>query len=260
MGENQKKLIQERFTRTAEVFTRYAVEESDEYVRRKIEFIVPQSHEHALDIACGPGTLALALRPAIARVCGIDLTEKMLRLARERAAEKGFDHADLVRGDVEQLPFPERSFDIVCCGQSFHHFLRPAVILAEMRRVTKPDGRIAVFDSMAPEEDARARLHDLVEKTRDPSHTHSLKHSEFLSLFRRARLRLECEQQLSREQWFSKWAYRADLHPETEAFRLCRQMLLDSIAGDEAGFEPEVVGDDIRFIHHEGYFLLKRNS
>lgn len=258
MGENQKKLIQERFSRTAEAFARYAVEESEAYVRRKIEFIVPQAHQHALDVACGPGTLALALRPAVAHVCGIDLTETMLRLARERAAQKGYDHADFVRGDVEQLPFPDHSFDIVCCGQSFHHFLRPAVILAEMRRVTKPEGRIAIFDSMAPEEDARARLHDLIEKTRDPSHTHSLKHSEFLGLFRDTNLCLERAQQFPREQSFLKWAYRADLDPETEAFRLCRQMMLDSIPGDQAGFEPERVGDDIRFIHHEGHFLLKR--
>lgn len=258
MGEEQKKLIQDRFTRTAEVFARYAVDDSEQYVRRKIDFVAPQPQEHALDIACGPGTLALALLPAVARVCGIDLTEKMLRVAMERAAQKGHAHADFVRGDVEQLPFGNASFDIVVCGQSFHHFLRPAVILAEMRRVCRRDGRIAIFDSMSPEEDARARLHDLIEKTRDPSHTHSLKPSEFLQMFREAKLRLEREQQLPRVQSFAKWAFRADLHPETEQYRACRQMMLDSIPGDQAGFEPEVVGDDIRFIHHEGHFLLKK--
>lgn len=260
MGEEQKKLIQDRFTRTAELFARYAVDDSEQYVRRKVDFVEPRADEHALDIACGPGTLALALMPAVARVCGIDLTEKMLRLAIERATQKGHGHADFVRGDVEQSPFANDSFDIVVCGQSFHHFSRPAVILAEMRRVSRPDGRIAIFDSISPEEDARAQLHDLIEKTRDPSHTHSLKYSEFLQMFREAKLRLERDQQLPRVQSFSKWAYRADLRPETAQYRSCRQMMLDSIPGDQAGFEPEVVADDIRFIHHEGYFLLKRNS
>lgn len=258
MDDDQKKLIQERFTRTAELFARHAIVDSEQYVRRKIEFMAPRGNERALDIACGPGTLALALAPVVARVCGIDLTEKILRLAAEQAAANGYAHAVFVRGDVEQLPFPDNSFDLACCALSFHHFARPAVVLAEMRRVTHRAGALAIFDLMAPEEDTRAALHHQIETIRDPSHTHSLKHSEFLELFKKASLVLEREEEQPRVQWFSKWAERAALNPESEAYRTCRQMMLDSIAGDRGGFEPEIVGEDIRFVHHEGHFLLHK--
>lgn len=260
MNADHKKLVQERFTRTAELFAQHALVDSEEYVRRKIEFIAPQGSELVLDIACGPGTLALELAPVVRHVFGIDLTEKILLLAAETAANRGPAHAAFVRGDVELLPFPADSFDLACCGQSFHHFARPALVLAEMRRVSRRGGRIAIFDSMAPEEEARAALHDQIEKIRDPSHTHTLQHSEFLELFRRTNLVLERELERPRQQWFSKWAERAVLAPETEAYRQCRQMMLDSIAGDRAGLEPKVIGDDIRFIHHEGHFLLRKTG
>jgi SAM-dependent methyltransferase len=130
----------------------------------------PKRHE-VIDIACGPGSLTLELAPHVARATGFDITPAMLDQARAAQAAKGLENVDWVQGNAEALPFPDDAFSLVTCSAAFHHFEQPAAILAEMRRVCRPGGRIVVSD-VTPEED-KAAAYDRMEKMRDPSHGHA---------------------------------------------------------------------------------------
>ncbi|MFA7268184.1 MAG: methyltransferase domain-containing protein [Sterolibacterium sp.] len=95
-----------------------------------------------LDLASGPGVLAQAawLRTASrSRIVACDLAEGMLAESRRR--HPGILHA---AADAECLPFPAAHFDRVLCGLGLMIFPDEAQALAEMRRVLKPGGRIAV--------------------------------------------------------------------------------------------------------------------
>jgi SAM-dependent methyltransferase len=103
-----------------------------------------------LDVGCGVGhwgrTLAQVL-PAEARITGVDPDPYWVETARGRAAER----ADAARfeyqvGVAERLPFADVSFDLVTCQTVLIHVADPAAALAEMVRVTRPGGRVAVAE------------------------------------------------------------------------------------------------------------------
>ena len=91
-------------------------------------------------------------------------------------------------GDVVPLPFPDASFSVVVTRYSFHHFLDPKAVLAEMVRVCRPGGRVAVIDvfTSSPEQ---AEAYNRVEKLRDPSHVRALSLGELTGLCDDAGLR-----------------------------------------------------------------------
>ncbi|HEY6776007.1 MAG TPA: class I SAM-dependent methyltransferase [Thermoleophilaceae bacterium] len=94
-----------------------------------------------LDVACGSATLPAARTGA--RVTGLDLSPELLAIARERAAAQGLD-IEWLDGDAEELPFGDASFDRVI--STFGHMFTPdqGRVAAEMRRVCRPGGAIAI--------------------------------------------------------------------------------------------------------------------
>jgi len=105
--------------------------------------------QEVLDVACGTGVVAITASRLGARVRGLDLTPELLERARENARIAGAEIA-FAEGDVEAMPFPDATFDVVL-SQFGHMFApRPDVAVGEMLRVLKPGGTIA-FSTWPPE-------------------------------------------------------------------------------------------------------------
>jgi SAM-dependent methyltransferase len=105
--------------------------------------------QKVLDIACGTGVVAVTAARAGAEVTGFDLTPELLEHARENARLADVS-IEFHEGDVEQLPFPDESFDAVV-SQFGHMFApRPEVAIGQMLRVLKRGGTIA-FSTWPPE-------------------------------------------------------------------------------------------------------------
>lgn len=106
----------------------------------------------ALDVATGTGDLAFALARVAGsrgRVVGIDFTDPMLDLARQKIRPAGpapaFQHADALN-----LPFPDGGFDAVTIGFGLRNVADVPRALAEMRRVLRPGGRMACLEVTKP--------------------------------------------------------------------------------------------------------------
>lgn len=100
----------------------------------------------ALDVCCGTGDIAFALRDGGARVVGLDFSAPMLRVAQERSAVGvGF-----LRGDAQRLPFAGNSFDTVTVGYGLRNLASWQRGLEEMWRVARPGGRILVLEFGKP--------------------------------------------------------------------------------------------------------------
>ncbi len=105
-----------------------------------------KSGKRYLDIGCGAGMAAQMAASRGAEVSGIDAADELLAIARSRVS-----NADFRQGDVEELPFDERWFDVVTGFNSFQYAGNPVVALTEARRVTKPDGSVIIMTWGDPE-------------------------------------------------------------------------------------------------------------
>ena len=115
-----------------------------------VRFARIASGEAVLDVGTGTGVVAITAARAGAQVQALDLTPELLEQARENARIAQREDIVWTEGDAEQLPYPDASFDVVL-SQFGHMFApRPDVVMAEMRRVLKRNGRIA-FATWPPE-------------------------------------------------------------------------------------------------------------
>jgi SAM-dependent methyltransferase len=118
-----------------------------------------------LDVACGTGNFSRDFGRSVGPeglVVGIDVSETMLARAVEDTRRAGLDQVAYVRGDAQELPFRDRSFDAVCCFAAFHLFEDPMRALDRMTRVLTPGGRIALFTSVRGRTAPLRRLESLL--------------------------------------------------------------------------------------------------
>lgn len=115
-----------------------------------VDVVHLQPGEAVLDVGCGTGTLALLAKKRIGKtgsVCGVDPSASLLAGARRKAARARLP-IDLQIGGIEQLPFPDQSFDVVLSTFMLHHIPHDLKRqgLTEIMRVLRPEGRLLVVD------------------------------------------------------------------------------------------------------------------
>ena len=117
----------------------------EHYLRKRTAFVVRHCPPGAaLDVGCGTGALAARLAGAGYETVGVDPSEGMLEVLRQRSPQ-----VRAVRASAESLPFPDDSFDVVLTVAVLHHIADRGGVrrtLAEMVRVAKPSGRVLVWD------------------------------------------------------------------------------------------------------------------
>jgi len=187
----QKHVVQHEFTRQATAYAALPSVSDPMRIDRLIQAVDPSPAARVLDVATGPGDVALGFAAQCREVVGIDLTGATLALAEARRKERGRANLHFVMGDTEHLPFENDTFDVVVCRFAFHHFERPAHVLAEMTRLCRPGGHVAVEDLVVSEHAARGAYQHKVEVLRDPSHTRAVPLSEMLALFAAVGLEVE---------------------------------------------------------------------
>lgn len=123
-----------------------------------VERIRCQPGERILEVGVGTG-LSLPLYPAHARVWGIDISPEMLARARARVVRMGLAQVEgLVRMDGERMAFADDSFDHVVAMYVVSVVPNPERLVAEMRRVCRPDGTLYIVNHFLQEQPLLARL------------------------------------------------------------------------------------------------------
>jgi SAM-dependent methyltransferase len=172
-------MADDRFARTAGRMAALQDERAAALADRVRTFLAARGDEHALDVGCGAGALALALAPIVADVVGVDRVPELLALGRGRAPA----NVTFVEGDAEALTFADASFDLVGTLRTLHHVQHPERVLAELARVCRPGGRVLVIDQIAPADPLEALALDRFERARDPGHARLLPESDLRQLF-----------------------------------------------------------------------------
>lgn len=123
------------FDKIAQTFTQGA----EEFIAR----LALKPGTRLLDMACGTGNLAFPAARAGADVRGADIATNLLETARSRSEAEGLK-IEFDEGDVEQLPYPDASFDVIVSSFGAMFAPRPELVAAELLRVCRPGGRIAL--------------------------------------------------------------------------------------------------------------------
>ena len=110
-----------------------------------VEALDPKPGEHVLDLAAGTGTSSEPLAAAGALVVPCDFSVGMLRVGKTARPRLPF-----VAGDATRLPFEDDAFDAVSISFGLRNIVDPHAGLVEMRRVTRPGGRLVVCEFSHP--------------------------------------------------------------------------------------------------------------
>ena len=128
------------------------------------QIVDAQTPVQVLDLACGTGDFSIAIAKALTggQVTGVDLSEGMLAVMREKVAKAGLDKMiSIEEGDGENLRFPDNTFDRVTIAFGIRNFEDRPKGLKEMLRVLKPGGRLVILELSRPENKVIRWFYDL---------------------------------------------------------------------------------------------------
>lgn len=205
---NVKDHVQQRFGDVAANYRTSRVHATGPDLDLMVNAVSLDSDAQVLDAGCGAGHTSLAIAPRVARVVACDFTAAMLEQVDALARERGIGNIETQLADVEDLPFPARSFNLVVTRYSAHHWLRPQRALTEFRRLLKDDGVFLISDIIAREDYAQDTFLQAIELLRDPSHVRDYRISEWRAMLREAGFRSELLLRFDLRLRFDTWTRR----------------------------------------------------
>jgi len=122
--------------------------------KRRLETIIPlakiEKQQKILDLGCGNGFSSIFLAKRGHKLISVDLSSRMIKLARKKVAENGFSgYVNFIVGDVENLPIKSGIFDASLCIALLHHVPNDLRVISEMKRVLRMKGKIAISEPNA---------------------------------------------------------------------------------------------------------------
>jgi SAM-dependent methyltransferase len=250
-------VIRESFTTQAKAFAANPWVTNEDRIQRLVAAARLKGTERVLDIATGPGYIAEAFARAAREVVGVDVTDAMLAIAKERTKERGICNLSFRAADAQNLPFENGSFDLAVCRLALHHLQEPLRVVCEMSRVCRAGGAVLVEDIYASEHPERAAYQDRWEMLRDPSHVRTLALSELLQLFRDAGLETDSvttADDLTPE--VERWLATTKVNPERAAE--IRSLLQEDRVHDLSGTRPFQDATGKLFFHARTAILAGR--
>jgi ubiquinone/menaquinone biosynthesis C-methylase UbiE len=248
-----KTLVQEQFGKTAASYLTSAPHRLGKSLELLVELTKPQKNWRVLDVATGGGHVAYTFAPHVERVWATDITQEMLDMVKAEAAKRALANLRTTYAKAEALPFEDATFDLVTCRIAPHHFDSIPEFLAEVHRVLKPGGLVAVVDNVVPPGSVGDYV-NAFERFRDPSHLRSWTIDEWRAALKKAGFAIDHEEQLYKQMEFKSWAARHDANMQN----FLRAMLSQVTPDVKAELDPKGSDADVTFRLSEGLFIAKK--
>jgi len=160
--------------------------------RNRLHALLPHI-ESVCDVASGAGHTGLGFAGIASRIVAVDPAPNMLAQCRQLAAERSIA-IETVQAFAESIPLTSASFDLVVCRLAAHHFSDLPKAMAEMTRLAKPGGYVAIIDMEGDENPTLDALNHEIEVLHDPTNVRSYTAKHWQKLFVAHGLKVEvCE-------------------------------------------------------------------
>jgi len=185
-----KKLAAMQFDKQAEKFSNWSVTKNLEYMEAYFHFCRMMPKDELLDVACGTGEFSLFCAQRIKQVTGVDISQRMIEIAKLQAGKANLSNIHFYCHEVEDLPLPSDAFSIVICKSAFHHLEDPAVVFREMIRCCREEGRISIQDIVSYEGEKVNDFFERMECEIDASHLRTCSREFITHLYEARQLRI----------------------------------------------------------------------
>ena len=238
----EKEAVQQVFSKRKENYVSSTTHSKGTDLSLLTEWLRPKSNMTVLDIATGGGHTAKQLSPFVERVFATDITKDMLENTAAHLTH--YKNIDYIIADAENLPFLNKTFDIVTCRIAAHHFPDSEAFISEVQRVLKPNGEFLLIDNVASENEIYGIYINRLEKERDYSHVRSLKISEWKKLLNENNLLIMNEQERKKVLPFAEWVNRT-LDQEEDKVKVSN-LLLNASMEIKDYFKIQIDNDSIQ--------------
>lgn len=254
--DNSNKFIQRQFGAHADSYATSPTHAHGASLVRLVDLTQPGPDWLMLDVSTGAGHTALAFAHHVKGIIAIDLTGEMLSVASKLAAERGISNIEFRTGDAHSLLFEGDTFELVTNRIALHHYGDAPKAIAEMARVCKSCGLVALVDNIVPPDKAAGGFINQFEKVRDPSHNwcHPLVRLE--AMFADAELKVEHTEIIRKEMDFQPWVERMGASPATIAG--LRERLFAATGEAKEFLAPRAEGDKVFFSLREGIVIGRK--
>ncbi len=209
-----KKDIVNQFGDNAESYVNSNIHAKGNDLKMMVDVSEVTPNAELLDIATGGGHTANAFASLVSKVVAFDLTPKMLEVAKQFILGNGHTNVEFVQGDAENLPFKDKSFDVVTCRIAAHHFPNIEQFIKESYRVLKNNGYFLLIDNVGPEVEAFDSFYNEIEKKRDHSHYRAWKKSEWINFLEKQKFTIEAMFRYEKQFNFIDWCERMKVSQE----------------------------------------------
>ncbi len=213
MAKGIKDRVIEQFTRNAKGYVGSNSFSGGKDLEAAAELLKPTADDLLLDVGTGGGQTALFFSPMVRSVVASDLTMPMLKKAQEYIGdETDADNIVFRVADAEDLPFPSGSFTIVTCRIAPHHFPDVPKALSEFYRVLRrKTSRIAIIDTLLPDDPEIADFYQMMEEMRDPTHIRAYTTQQWTQMVEEAGFEVQKTAVFPKSHDFQAWARRAGM-------------------------------------------------
>lgn len=232
---------------------------NEEYLQWSLAQLPVQPADVVLDVAAGTCLITQKLAQRARSAVALDATPAMLQKGWEQACAQGIGNLLPVMGTAEHLPFLDGTFDLVVSRLLLHHVVDVDAVMAQMARVCKKGGTVAVIDliCVAPKEEEA--YYNELERLRDPSHTRALYRQELNAACQRAGLTLQHDSVRQVEAHLDAWM--ALTHTPSSVQQTIRQALISELSGGRTtGFSPHGAPDALRFTQNWAMAVCRKQA
>ncbi len=199
MGDDTKSYFQKQGTVISWWYPESTKEPLYEHYLEQLRWVMAQFDwrgKRVADVGTGKGRFAISCALRGAEVYALDISQEMLCQAQRDAVTAGVQ-VHYLQGDAENLPYPDRSFDLVACMETIMHVPHPEELMRELARIVRPDGQVIVSMTNKYRINALGRLPETlyrrlrpVRQAQTPRYMWVYSVSTFRGLFRQAGLEI----------------------------------------------------------------------